>query len=69
MTEPIDITADDIVPPVSAGRVRGIAMVWLRPDALKARADLEALAAWLDRYSAMMRELLKESDAANNGQN
>ena len=69
MSDERDITADDIIPPVSAGRVRGIALVWLKPQSMKAEADLLALAAWLDRYSAMMRELLKESDAANNGQN
>ena len=69
MSDERDITADDIIPPVSAGRVRGIARLWLKPNAMNAEADLLALAAWLDRYSAMMRELLKESDAANNGQN
>ena len=65
MSDERDITADDIIPPVSAGRVRGIARVWLKPQAMKAEADLLALASWLDRYHAMMREVLKDSDAAN----
>lgn len=39
MTEPNDITADDIIPPITAGRVRGIARVWLKPQAMKAEAD------------------------------
>ena len=69
MSDERDITADDIIPPVSAGRVRGIARLWLKPNAMNAEADLLALADWLDRYSAMMRELLKESDAAEQSKN
>ena len=65
MTEPNDITVDDIIPPVTAGRVRGIALVWLKPQAKKAEADLLALASWLDLYHAVMREVLKKSGAAN----
>jgi hypothetical protein len=57
------MTDDDILPPLTAGRVRGIARIWLRPDAHQARADLEQLAVWLDGYHKALGVALAVADS------
>ncbi len=65
MTESLspDEIARALIAPVTAGRVRGIARIWLRPDATKAREDLESLASWLDNYHKALGAALADADS------
>ena len=56
------MTDETILPPITAGRVRGIARIWLRADAMRARADMEALAQWLDSYQQFLKSALQDAE-------